>query len=532
MLDYRIENALLIDGSGRPGIPGSLGVKNGKIAALGRLDGETTAQRIDAKGRCLTPGFLDIHRHADAALFRPGFGRAELAQGLTTIVNGNCGLSLAPAPCVRRREIYGYLEPVTGLPDDALATDTMAAYLDAVSKTPLPIHIGMLAGGGTVRTAAYGFAPGPLAPEALREVHRLLEESLSGGALGISLGLGYAPECFYTTEELIHALEPLRGQDVPLTVHMRQEGAGVCDALAEMLTVARTLRIPLHISHLKAMGRDSWGKKIPRALALLEQARQEGLDVSCDVYPYTAGSTQLLHILPPEFLEGGMDAVVRRLSDPAARRELARRIESGSGFDDIARLAGWDGIYLTSLHCPEDHPFLGKSLAQIAALTGQDPLDCCCDLLVREDGQITMIDFMASEEDIIAILQSDLSNLISDATYPTEGMPHPRVYGTFPRLIQHFVMKKHALTLEQAVRKMTALPARALHLRHKGVIAEGMDADLCVFDPAQLRENGDYRCPCRMASGLDAVLVAGQPAVIHDTLTGAHAGTVIRRELI
>ena len=147
MLDYRIENALLIDGSGRPGIPGSLGVKNGKIAALGRLDGETTAQRIDAKGRCLTPGFLDIHRHADAALFRPGFGRAELAQGLTTIVNGNCGLSLAPAPCVRRREIYGYLEPVTGLPDDALATDTMAAYLDAVSKTPLPIHIGMLAGG-------------------------------------------------------------------------------------------------------------------------------------------------------------------------------------------------------------------------------------------------------------------------------------------------------------------------------------------------------------------------------------------------
>ena len=140
MLDYRIENALLIDGSGRPGVPGSLGIKNGKIAALGRLDGETTAQRIDAKGRCLTPGFLDIHRHADAALFRPGFGRAELAQGLTTIVNGNCGLSLAPAPRVRRREIYGYLEPVTGLPDDALATDTMAAYLDAVGKTPLPIH--------------------------------------------------------------------------------------------------------------------------------------------------------------------------------------------------------------------------------------------------------------------------------------------------------------------------------------------------------------------------------------------------------
>ena len=330
--------------------------------------------------------------------------------------------------------------------------------------------------------------------------------------------------------KLTRALEPLRGQDIPLTVHMRQEGAGVCGAVEEMLTVARTLRIPLHISHLKAMGRDSWGRRIPRALSLLEQARQEGMDVSCDVYPYTAGSTQLLHILPPEFLEGGMDAVVRRLRDPAARRELAQRIETGDGFDDIARLAGWDGIYLTSLHCPEDHPFLGKSLAQIAALTGQDPLNCCCDLLVREDCQITMIDFMASEADIAAVLQSELSNLISDATYPTEGMPHPRVYGTFPRLIRHFVMEKHVLTLEQAVRKMTALPAMALRLRGKGILAEGMDADICVFDPAEIRENGDYQHPCEMASGLDAVLVAGMPAVIRDTYTGIRAGTVIRRD--
>ena len=496
----------------------------------GVMDAEVVGGTMDVAGRTVTPGFIDIHRHADAAAFRPDYGSLELRQGLTTIVNGNCGLSAAPFGPDHAAAIRAYLRPITGDIPDTLPSASLAAYLAALRD--LPLHTGMLVGAGILRADTAGYELEHLDEAHYRAIHRAMERALGDGALGVSLGLGYAPECFCTTEELIHTLEPLRGQDIPLTVHMRQEGAGVCTSVEEMLTVARTLRIPLHISHLKAMGRDSWGKKIPRALALLEQARQEGLDVSCDVYPYTAGSTQLLHILPPEFLEGGMDAVVRRLSDPAARRELARRIESGSGFDDIARLAGWDGIYLTSLHCPEDHPFLGKSLAQIAALTGQDPLDCCCDLLVREDGQITMIDFMASEEDIIAILQSDLSNLISDATYPTEGMPHPRVYGTFPRLIQHFVMKKHALTLEQAVRKMTALPARALRLRHKGVIAEGMDADLCVFDPAQLRENGDYRCPCRMASGLDAVLVAGQPAVIHDTLTGAHAGTVIRRELI
>ena len=478
MFDTILRGGTVIDGTGRPAFPADIGITGGTITAVGDLSAAAAGRTMDVAGRTVTPGFIDIHRHADAAAFRPDYGSLELRQGLTTIVNGNCGLSAAPFGPDHAAAIRAYLRPITGDIPDTLPSASLAAYLAALRD--LPLHTGMLVGAGILRADAAGYELEHLDEAHYRAIHRAMERALGDGALGVSLGLGYAPECFCTTEELIHALEPLRGQDIPLTVHMRQEG----------------------------------------------------LDVSCDVYPYTAGSTQLLHILPPEFLEGGMDAVVRRLSDPAARRELARRIESGSGFDDIARLAGWDGIYLTSLHCPEDHPFLGKSLAQIAALTGQDPLDCCCDLLVREDGQITMIDFMASEEDIIAILQSDLSNLISDATYPTEGMPHPRVYGTFPRLIQHFVMKKHALTLEQAVRKMTALPARALRLRHKGVIAEGMDADLCVFDPAQLRENGDYRCPCRMASGLDAVLVAGQPAVIHDTLTGAHAGTVIRRELI
>ena len=503
MFDTILRGGTVIDGTGRPAFPADVGITGGTITAVGDLSAAAAGRTMDVAGRTVTPGFIDIHRHADAAAFRPDYGSLELRQGLTTIVNGNCGLSAAPFGPDHAAAIRAYLRPITGDIPDTLPSASLAAYLAALRD--LPLHTGMLVGAGILRADTAGYELEHLDEAHYRAIHRAMERALGDGALGVSLGLGYAPECFCTTEELIHMLEPLRGQDIPLTVHMRQEGAGVCTSVEEMLTVARTLRIPLHISHLKAMGRDSWGKKIPRAL---------------------------LHILPPEFLEGGMDAVVRRLSDPAARRELARRIESGSGFDDIARLAGWDGIYLTSLHCPEDHPFLGKSLAQIAALTGQDPLDCCCDLLVREEGQITMIDFMASEEDIIAILQSDLSNLISDSTYPTEGMPHPRVYGTFPRLIQHFVMKKHALTLEQAVRKMTALPARALRLRHKGVIAEGMDADLCVFDPAQLRENGDYRCPCRMASGLDAVLVAGQPAVIHDTLTGAHAGTVIRRELI
>ena len=527
MFDTILRGGTVIDGTGRPAFPADVGITGGTITAVGNLSAAAAGRTMDVAGRTVTPGFIDIHRHADAAAFRPDYGSLELRQGLTTIVNGNCGLSAAPFGPDHAAAIRAYLRPITGDIPDTLPSASLAAYLAALRD--LPLHTGMLVGAGILRADAAGYELEHLDEAHYRAIHRAMERALGDGALGVSLGLGYAPECFYTTEELIHALEPLRGQDVPLTVHMRQEGAGVCDALAEMLTVARTLRIPLHISHLKAMGRDSWGKKIPRALALLEQARQEGLDVSCDVYPYTAGSTQLLHILPPEFLAGGMEAVVRRLSDPAARRELAQRIRSGAGFDDIARLAGWDGIYLTSLHCPEDHPYLGKSLAEIAAMTGQDPLTCCCDLLVREQGEITMIDFMASEEDITAILQSPLSHLISDATYPTEGMPHPRVYGTFPRLLQHFVREKGALTWEQAIHKVTGRPAQRLRLAGKGVLAAGMDADLCVFDPEALRETGTYQEPCRMAAGMDTVLAAGVPLLEQGVLTGARPGRIIRR---
>ena len=527
MFDILIRGGSVADGTGHPAFAADVAVSGGRIAAVGDLRGADAAQVWDASGKTVTPGFIDIHRHADAALLRPGFGAAELCQGLTTIVNGNCGLSAAPFGGAHGDAIRDYLRPITGAIPPELVTDTLAGYFACLPA--LPVNVGMLAGAGVLRADVAGYELEHLADGHYRALHRQLERALADGALGVSLGLGYAPECFYTTRELIRALAPIAGQNIPLTVHMRQEGGGVCQSVEEMLLVARELRIPLHISHLKAMGRDNWGKKIPQALSMLQRAKDEGVDVGCDVYPYTAGSTQLLHILPPEFLAGGMEAVVRRLSDPAARRELAQRIQSGAGFDDIAKLAGWDGIYLTSLHCPEDHPYLGKSLAEIAAMTGQDPLTCCCDLLVREQGEITMIDFMASEEDITAILQSPLSHLISDATYPTEGMPHPRVYGTFPRLLQHFVREKGALTWEQAIHKMTGRPAQRLRLAGKGVLAAGMDADLCVFDPEALRETGTYQEPCRMAAGMDTVLAAGVPVLEQGALTGARPGRIIRR---
>ena len=527
MFDVLIRGGSVADGTGRPAFAADVAVSGGRIAAVGDLRGADAAQVWDASGKTVTPGFIDIHRHADAALLRPGFGAAELCQGLTTIVNGNCGLSASPFGGAHGDPIRDYLRPITGAIPPELVTDTLAGYFACLPA--LPVNVGMLAGAGVLRADVAGYELEHLADGHYRALHRQLERALADGALGVSLGLGYAPECFYTTRELIRALEPLAGQNIPLTVHMRQEGGGVCQSVEEMLLVARELRIPLHISHLKAMGRDNWGKKIPQALSMLQRAKDEGMDVGCDVYPYTAGSTQLLHILPPEFLEGGMDAVVRRLADPAQRQTLAHRIETGDGFDDIAKLAGWDGIFLSSLHCPEDEQFLGKSIAEEAAMEHKSPLDSCCDLLIREHCQVTMIDFMAAEEDIAAILRSPLSCLISDATYPTEGMPHPRVYGSCTRLLQHFVGEKGVLSLEEGVRKLTLEPARALRLPGKGVIAEGADADLCVFDPAALSERGTYQQPCRTAEGMTAVFVGGQLAVENGRLTGVKNGRIIRR---
>ena len=527
MFDTLLLGGTVIDGTGRTAFAADIAIENGKIAAVGQLSHAAARRVVDCTGLTVTPGFIDIHRHADGAAFRPGFGEWELCQGLTTIVNGNCGLSAAPFGPDNKTAIRAYLQPITGTLPAALDTRSMAGYFRSLPA--LPLNVAMLVGAGTLRADAAGYQLTELEDGHFAAIHRQMERALADGALGVSLGLGYAPECFYSTADLIRALQPVAGTDIPVTVHMRQEGGGVVDSVEEMIAVARALRCPVHISHLKAMGRDNWGKKIPRVLSLLEQAQSEGLAVDCDVYPYTAGSTQLLHILPPDYLTGGMEAVVERLKDKEVRRQLAERIESGVGFDDIAKLAGWDGIYLTSLHCPEDHPYQGHNLMEIAALMGQDPLSSCCELLAREHGQITMIDFMASEEDICDILRSPLSCVISDATYPTEGQLHPRVCGNVTHLLEHFVREKGALTWEQAVHKLTDRPAQVLHLTGKGRLAAGYDADVCVFDPQALHERATYTEPQQTSQGMSLVLVGGETALENGEPTGRCAGRAIRR---
>lgn len=524
-----IRGGTVIDGSGKSAVRADVGIRDGKIAAIGNLSDATAPHIIDATGKCVTPGFVDIHRHADAAVFRPGFGELELMQGLTTIVNGNCGLSIAPMAGEHEMEIRHYLQPVTGQIDFNVPTDSLADYLNAASHQPLPISVGMLAGSGTIRASCVGYDITRLDEGHFSAIHSRLEQALADGALGVSLGLGYAPECFYTTEELIRALAPLAGSGIPVTVHMREEGDAVVDAVEEMRTVARALKTPVHISHLKAMGSRNWNSKIPMALQTLRQAREEGLDMSCDVYPYTAGSTQLMHILPPDFLTGGTQAVIARLRDPEQRRLLTQRIQTGRDFDNIAQLVGWDNIIMSTLNQPQNKPYEGMTVAAAAKCKGMDPFDCCYDMLISERCAITMIDFITSESDIATILRDPCANVISDSTYPTSGMPHPRLYGTFVRVIEKYVLLDKILPLETAIAKMTRIPADVLGLKQKGRLAVGADADINIFVPEQLHEQGTYADPAHCATGFDLILVGGKIALENGRPTGRNNGKILRR---
>ena len=527
MFDYLIRNVKIIDGSGAPAFAGDAAITGGTIAAVGQLTDASAAHVIDGAGRYLTPGFIDIHRHGDAALFRPGYGRAELAQGLTTVLNGNCGLSLAPLAGPHREEALRYLSPIVGAMPEGRDFPTLADYRAQAAQVPLALNAGMLAGMGTLRALTAGFQGRPLTDDEYRRLHGLLEQALADGALGVSLGLGYAPECFYTTDQLIRALEPLRDSGKVITVHMRQEGDGVVEALREMLTVARALRTPVEISHLKAIGKGNWGRAVPEMLRLISQAREEGLDVTCDVYPYPAGSTQLLHVLPPEVQSGGTEALTAALKDPAARQRIRRRMETGTDFENITALAGFENVLATSLRLPEHAAFEGRSIADIAAAQGKDPYDALFDLLAAESCTVSMIDFIASEEDIEAILRAPFSGVISDATYPDSGLLHPRVYGTYARLLETYVKERSVLPLETAVHKITRRAADRFGLAGKGRIEAGADADLCLFRLEDIHETGTWQAPDRLAQGMDYVFVGGVPAIAEGAFTGAANGHIL-----
>lgn len=568
-MDYIIKDGWIVNGKKEKPFHGDLVIENGKIAEVGthvEIPADFPKERVlNAAGGYITPGFLDIHRHGDWQAFGNGDDELLNRQGLTTVVNGNCGLSVAPAGEKFGKEIARFLSSVTGdfrwgkdeNTDDTEGVlfskkkeescgisekeieiaalrimSTMSAYLSALGKEKRSVNTGMLAGNGTIRASVKGYASGKLSKEELHQVWKAVEEALSAGALGISLGIAYAPEFEYDRDGLVEALQPLKGTDIPITTHIRNEGDGILLALQEVISVAEELQIPLHVSHMKCIGRKNWGDTPRKILKMLDEAGERGLKVDFDLYPYLTGSTQLVHLLPPEFQEGGTDAICKRLQDPACRKALTETLKQPSDiFENIVELAGFERIYASTLHTDQYRPYAGKSIAEISGNLGRDPYETLYDILLAERCEVTMLDTIASEDDMLYFLKDDRANLISDAIYPAGGKYHPRVYGAFPKLLTDYVRDRKIFSIEDAIYKMTAKPAQVLGL-NRGILDKGMPADINIFHLDHLQVHADFQNPDQFCTGFDYVFVNGKMVVSHDTYINQEnnmTGMVLKR---
>jgi len=527
--DIVIKNGLIVDGSGKPAFKANLAIKNGKIA--GFISSEKKAhEEIDVDGKVVSPGFIDIHRHADAAVFKEGFGELELRQGITSILNGACGLSIVPKPAKWEKCILEYLNPITGSLPGSVIFDGFGEYLKAVEKQNLPLNYGSFIGNGTLRMAVKGFEAGKLSSKEISMIHEYLKDSIKFGAFGVSMGLIYMPECMYDVEEIIKVLEPLKGGSLPIVTHVRGEGNHLIESLEEVILIAKYLEIPLHISHLKCVGVKNWRVSLEKVIALLDSAKKDGVKITCDVYPWEAGSTQLVQVLPPEYLEGGFEKTITCLKDKQQRKECKKIMESPQTYyENLIPLIGWENIVISS--APKNSRYEGKTVIEISNKMGIDPYDLVFNLLIEENCNVSIINYIASKDDIDTILKFDSSCIISDSLYPDSGKPHPRKYGTFPKIITEYVRERKLLTIEEAINKFTGKPAEIFNIKDKGLLKEGMDADIVIFDPLKIQTNASYKNPNLLATGFSQMYINGVLVNQNDNIISSSAGKLLKNDV-
>lgn len=526
-----IQNAVIVDGTGGEPIPGDVLLMDGRIAAIGRMEAPEGCTTLDAGGRCLTPGFVDIHRHADLQALSPSFGAAELAQGITACVSGNCGMSAAPCPTGTEDALYRYLEPCLGKAPVREGFPTFTAYRERLCAMPLSLNMGAFTGNGAIRIAVKGFDPSPMTAMEMEQAKGCIAEAMDAGAMGLSLGLMYAPECNYSTEELVELARVVGRRSGIVTAHIRGEGASLPASVAEVIEIAARAEVPLHISHLKAAGHSNWGRALHRAIDLIDTARASRQDVTCDAYPYSAGSTMLLTVLPPSFLAGGVGAAMEALKQKAVRDRLQADLsQPHDDWDNLVADLGWDCVVVSAASHPDNVGIMGHSIAAIAAARGLDEVDCLCSILIAEEGRAGMVLHSMSPQDVATVLRLPYAMIVSDAIYPPSGNPHPRLYGAFPRVIREFVMEKGVLTLPQAIGKMTAMPARRVGQTDRGQVKPGYAADLLLFHPNRLLDTATYETPAQPAKGIDYAFLAGNAAIAEGAIQTGRYGAFLERQ--
>ncbi len=528
MLDILIRNGEVIDGSGAALLKADVAILNGRIVQVGELAGADAARVIDASGHVVSPGFVDMHTHADFTLPVGPTADSMVTQGITTAATGQCGTSPAPIlPGRSPRELLAALWAMLsfeGMPWGEWRS--FGDYLDYLERLGTSINVVPLVGHGMIRANVMGYDPSPASPQQMAQMQRELLDAMDGGAVGVSTGLIYAPGMFTSTEELIEFTRPCGERGGFYFSHIRNENDTLLESLAEAIRIGRETGASVQISHFKAGGKANWGK-VPAALEMIDQARAEGLDVSADMYPYLAGSTGLSTLLPKWAQHGGNAAILARLADDAQRREMAAEMTAS---DEIE----WDKVLLS--RAPEWPQIEGRHVADLADEAGRPAYDWVFDALLRTKLDIEMVRFNMSEENKVQSLRHPQMMIGCDGMglctqgLLSAGIRHPRNYGTFPRVLSHYVREEGVITLEEAVHKMTGLAATKLRWHDRGLLREGYAADVVVFDPATVRDLATYERPHQYATGIPYVIVNGKMVIENGAHTQVKPGRVLRRK--
>jgi N-acyl-D-amino-acid deacylase len=528
LFDIVVKNGIVVDGTGNPWFKADVGIKDGLMNDIGELSSSKSEKVLDAKGLVVAPGFIDMHAHSDLSLLINPLAESKVRQGVTTEVIGNCGSSAAPLNDFLKDEIRK-TSPV--LEEAKLELDwfSMGEYLKRLERNGIALNVVPLVGNGNVRAFVMGYGSRRSSRSELEKMKEVLAEAMEEGAFGLSSGLIYPPSCYADIRELIELCKVVAKYGGIYTSHIRGEGETLIDSVREAIEIGRKAGVPVEISHHKASGSSNWGK-VKQTLKMVEEARSMGVDVTCDVYPYLAGSTGLDALLPTHVWEGGVEKLVERLKNPRIRNRLRREMKEGQS--NLFSAGGWGTIMI--VYCRGHREYEGKIIAEIAKQKRIDPFDFVFDLLVEEKASVGVVLFMMCEGDMCAVLRHSVSMIGSDssATAPYgvlgKGKVHPRAYGTFPRVLGEYVRRKKLLTLENAVRKMTSFPAQKLGLKDRGLVRKGMWADVAVFSPERIADKATYAEPLQYPVGIKYVIVNGKVVVANGKHTRELPGKALR----
>ena len=528
--DLIIQHGRVIDGSGRPAFNADVAIKGDHIARVGNLHGAQAKRVIDARGQVVAPGFIDMLGQSETFLLIDPRGMSKIMMGVTTEITGE-GESIAP---INERQIKEQ-EDFNRRYNLTVDWRTLGEYFRRLEKQGAGVNLGTFVGATQVREYVIGYDDRPPTPAELEQMKKLVSEAMKEGALGVSTSLQYVPARFAKTDEIVELAKVARQYGGIYITHQRSEANAIDDSMKEVFEIARRASIPVEIWHLKTAYQNNWGR-MPEILGRIAAARRSGLKITADVYPYVAGSTSLSACLPPWALEGGTDAMVARLKDPQTRARLKKEITTDSKEWENIYLGsgGPSGVLIASVVNRDLESLQGKRLSEVAVAQNKDPLDALFDFIIADHGQTGAIFFMMTESDMEAALKSPFVSICTDngaraADGPLAGSSsHPRGWGTYPRILGHYVRDLHLMPLEFAIHKMTGLPASNVGLQNRGLIREGYFADLTIFDPRTVIDRATFAEPNQYPVGINFVIVNGQLEVDDGRRTPVLAGRVLR----